>query len=282
MRLDAHQHFWVYREEEYGWMDETCEPIKRDFLPEDLEPLLSGLGFDGSVVVQARQTLEETEWLLDLADRYDSIKGVVGWVDLCSDQVEEQLEKYAIHPKFKGVRHVVHDEPDDGFVLRESFQRGISKLQKYGLTYDLLLFPRHLKPAIELVKKFPEQPFVLDHIAKPFIAKGIVDGWKEDIYELASHPNVYCKLSGMVTEARLGAWKQEDFKPYLDVVFDAFGTERLMIGSDWPVCLISGDYPSVMGIVIDYMKALTEDEREAVLGGNCARFYGIKGNQEPG
>lgn len=273
MRIDAHQHFWLYNEQDYGWMDESCEPIKRDFMPQDLKPLLEQLGFSGSVVVQARQTLEETEWLLSLADEHELIKGVVGWVDLCSDQVEEQLEKYASHPKFKGVRHVVHDEPDDDFMLREDFQRGIAMLQGYRLTYDLLLFPRHLKRAVQLVDRFPEQPFVLDHIAKPDIAGGTLDGWRQDIAELAAYPNVYCKLSGMVTEAKLRAWQVDDFKPYLDVVFDAFGTERLMIGSDWPVCLISGEYPDVMGIVMDYVKALPQADQEAILGGNCARFY---------
>jgi len=265
----------MYNAEEYGWMDDNCDPIKRDFMPPDLKPLLDRLGFAGSIAVQARQTLGETRWLLELADRYDWIKGVVGWVDLCSENVEEQLAKFAAHPKLRGVRHVVHDEPDDGFMLRADFQRGISKLQAYGLTYDLLLFPRHLKPAVQLVEKFPEQKFVLDHISKPDIANGVLSGWKEGIYELASHPNVYCKLSGMVTEAKLGAWKTEDFRPFLDVVFDAFGTDRLMIGSDWPVCLISGEYDSVMGIVIDYVKALPEDGQAAVLGGNCAAFYGI-------
>lgn len=279
MRIDAHQHFWHYNEQDYGWMDDTCEPIKRHFLPDDLQPLLEHMGFDGSIVVQARQSIEETEWLLSLADQHASILGVVGWLDLCSDQIEEQLQTYAPHPKLKGVRHVVHDEPDDLFMLREDFQRGISLLRHYGLTYDLLLFPRHLAPAIQLVERFPEQKFVLDHIAKPDIASGSISGWKEGIYELASYQNVYCKLSGMVTEAKLGAWQAEDFKPYLDIVFDAFGTGRLMIGSDWPVCLTSGDYPSVMNIVIDYMKALPTEEQEAVLGVNCAKFYGIK--QDP-
>jgi len=275
MRIDAHQHFWLYNDRDYGWLDESCEPIKRDFMPDDLKPHLESLGFEGSIAVQARQTLEETEWLLSLADQHASILGVVGWLDLCSDQIDEQLERYAAHPKLRGVRHIVQDEPDDEFVLRADFQRGISRLKDYGLTYDLLLFPRHLKPAIQLVERFPKQPFVLDHIAKPDIAGGVIAGWKEAIYELADHPNVCCKLSGMVTEASRGHWQAEDFRPYLDVVFDAFGVQRLMIGSDWPVCLVNGDYPSVMGIVIDYVKALPPADQEAVLGGNCARFYGV-------
>lgn len=275
MRIDAHQHYWLYNEWDYGWMDDSCEPIKRDFMPDDLKPHLERLGFAGSIAVQARQTLEETEWLLALAEQHASILGVVGWLDLCSDQIDEQLKKYAAHPKLRGVRHVVQDEPDDEFVLRTDFQQGISRLKDYGLTYDLLLFPRHLKPAIQLVERFPEQPFVLDHIAKPDIAGGVIAGWKEAIYELAAHPNVCCKLSGMVTEAKRGHWQAEDFQPYLDVVFDAFGVHRLMIGSDWPVCLVNGDYASVMGIVIDYVKTLPAADQEAILGGNCARFYGI-------
>jgi len=275
MRIDAHQHFWLYNDRDYEWMDESCEPIRRDFMPEDLKPHLESLGFAGSIAVQARQTLEETEWLLALADREASILGVVGWLDLCSERIDEQLERYAPHPKLKGVRHVVQDEPDDEFVLRADFQRGISRLKDYGLTYDLLLFPRHLKPAIRLVERFPEQPFVLDHIAKPDIAGGVIAGWREAIRELAAHPNVCCKLSGMVTEAKRGNWLPEDFRPYLDIVFEAFGVQRLMIGSDWPVCLLNGDYSSVMGIVIDYVKSLPTADQEAILGGNCARFYGI-------
>jgi L-fuconolactonase len=276
MRIDAHQHYWLYNERDYGWMDDSCEPIKRDFMPDHLKPLLASLGFAGSIVVQARQTLEETEWLLSLADQHSSILGVVGWLDLCSEQIDEQLQRFASHPKLRGVRHVVQDEPDDNFMLRADFQRGISRLKDYGLTYDLLLFPRHLKPAFQLVERFPEQPFVLDHIAKPNIAGSVISGWKEGIYELAAHPNVYCKLSGMVTEAKRGHWQAEDFRPYLDIVFDAFGSGRLMIGSDWPVCLLNGDYSSVMGIVLDYVKALPQADQEAILGGNCARFYGLK------
>lgn len=275
IRLDAHQHFWRYTEEDYGWMDERMEVIRRDFLPGDLEPLLKGTGFDGCIAVQARQSLAETEWLLELADRHDFIRGVVGWVDLRSADIDAQLARFAPHPKFVGVRHVVHDEPDDGFMLRDSFRRGISRLADHGLTYDLLLFPRHLPVAVTLVEEFPDQPFILDHISKPPIASGGLSPWREDLAALAGHPNVSCKLSGMVTEADWGEWKPADFHPYLDAVLEAFGPDRVMIGSDWPVCTLSGDYPSTMGIVTDYLGESAEELRGKVLGGNCARIYGL-------
>jgi L-fuconolactonase len=276
MRLDSHQHFWKYSPVDYSWISDRHAVLKRDFLPSDLQPLLGALGFDGSVTVQARQSLEETRWLLELAEQHAFIKGVVGWVDLRSEQLREQLETFAPHPKLVGVRHVVHDEPDDQFMLLPEFRRGIAQLQEYGLTYDLLLFPRHLPVAVELVREFPAQPFVLDHIAKPGIAGGLVSPWREDLQELAQFPNVFCKLSGMVTEAKWNGWRPEDFYPYLDVVFEAFGPKRLMIGSDWPVCTVAGEYQRVMHIVIDHLKKFPEQVQAEVLGENCALFYRIK------
>ena len=275
MRIDAHQHFWVYKPENYPWIGEGMDVLRRDYLPADLEPLLASVGFDGSVVVQARQSVEETEWLLELADRHASILGVVGWVDLCSPKVEEQLERFAAHPKMKGVRHLVQDEPDDEFMLREDFQRGIGLLERYGLTYDILIFPRHLPFALKLVEAFPDQPFVVDHLAKPNIKEGRFSEWREPFARLARCENVYCKLSGMVTEAAWGRWKPEDFRPYLDAALESFGPERLMIGSDWPVCTLSGEYKPVMEIVLDYVKKLSETEQDQILGANCAAFYGI-------
>ncbi|NIK68705.1 amidohydrolase family protein [Paenibacillus sp. BK720] len=275
MRIDSHQHFWIYNEQEYGWMSGQHKAIQTDFLPEHLKPLLLQNGFDGSIAVQARQTLQETEWLLSLAERYSEIKGVVGWVDLRSTEIGRQLEKYGGHPLLKGVRHVVHDEPDDRFLLREDFRNGIASLEKYGLTYDLLLFPKHLPYAAELAGQFPKQPFVLDHIAKPDIANKGLEPWAQDLARLAAYPNVYCKLSGMVTEAEWGNWKEEDFAIYLDTVFQCFGAERLMIGSDWPVCTLSGTYEQTITIVKNYLKDFSEEDRSLVLGGNCARFYGI-------
>lgn len=257
-------------------MSDRMGSLKRDFLPTDLLPLLSAMGFDGSVSVQARQNLEETEWLLELADTYDYIVGVVGWVELCSEELPKQLERFAKSPKLVGVRHVVHDEPDDSFMLRPDFRRGISQLRDFDLTYDLLLFPNHILCAVKLVSEFPEQPFVLDHIAKPRIADGLLSPWREDLIELAKFPNVFCKLSGMVTEAKWRNWQSSDFYRYLDVVFEAFGADRVMIGSDWPVCTLSGGYESTMTIVLDYIQQFPLPICAGILGENCSHFYRIE------
>jgi L-fuconolactonase len=273
--IDSHQHFWHYNPAEHVWMNDQMGCLKRDYLPDDLAPLLKSVGFDGSIVVQARQNLEETRWLLELADGHDFIKGVVGWVNLRSTELAAQLETFSKHPKLVGVRHVVHDEPDDEFMLRPEFRRGIACLKDYGLTYDLLLFPKHLPVAVKLAEEFPEQPFVLDHIAKPAIAEGLLSPWREDLRSLAAFPTVFCKLSGMVTEAKWNDWRPADFHTYLDIVIDAFGTDRVMIGSDWPVCTLSGDYPSTMGVVTEYVRKFSPEIQSAILGGNCARFYGI-------
>ena len=275
MRIDSHQHFWHYSPIEHAWMSDEMGLLKRDFLPEDLAPLLKSIGLDGCIAVQARQTLEETRWLLELAEKHAFIKGVVGWVDLCSSDVQRQLEIFAAHPKFVGVRHIVQDEPDDEFVLRPEFMNGISQLNQFDLTYDLLLYPKHLRAAAQLVQKFPEQPFVLDHMGKPRIAEGILSPWREDLRELAGSQNVFCKLSGMVTEAKWNRWKPAEFTRYFDSVVEAFTPERLMVGSDWPVCLLSGDYRSTMQIVIDYIGQFSPGEQSGMLGGNCARFYEI-------
>ena len=276
MRIDAHQHFWKYSPGEYGWINDEMAVLKRDFLPGDLQPLLAANGFDGSIAVQACQTIEETQWLLSLAENREFIRGVVGWVDLCSADLPAQLDGLANHPKLVGVRHVVQAEPNDGFMLREDFQRGIARLAEYGLTYDLLLYPRHLPVAVKLVKQFPQQRFVLDHIAKPGIADGLEEPWARDIRELAKYENVCCKLSGMVTEARWKQWKAEDFRPYLDVVVEAFGPQRLMIGSDWPVCTVSATYAETIAIVNDYIRQFASRQQEQILGGNCASFYGLE------
>jgi L-fuconolactonase len=273
MKLDAHNHFWNYSPTEHIWMDDRMTVLKRNYLPNDLESLLKASGFDGTVAVQARQSLEETCWLLDLAAQYPFIKGIVGWVDLRSPELRSQLQEFSKNPKFVGVRHVVHDEPDDDFMMGAEFRRGIGQLKEFKLTYDLLLFPKHLPIAARLVEEFPEQPFVIDHIAKPEIKNQKFSPWKEDIGVLAKFPNVYCKLSGMVTEAAWGEWRLEDFHGYLDVVFNAFGSERLMIGSDWPVCNLSADYEATMKIVTDYIDKFPIQNRESILGGNCTRFY---------
>lgn len=273
MRLDAHQHFWNYNIREYGWIEKHMSVIRRSFLPEDLEPLLTRAGVSGCMAVQARQSLEETEWLLDLAERHEFIRGVVGWVDLCSVEAEHQLEKYASSPWLKGVRHVIQDEPDVQFVLRDDFQRGIALLQQYNLAYDLLVSKEQLPYAVELVKMFPEQRFVLDHLAKPDIKAGTVSPWKEALYSLSEQPNVYCKLSGMITEADWTNWKQEDFAPYLNIALEAFGPDRVMFGSDWPVCTVAGTYAQVLEIITKHTSCMSEVEKQMIFGGTCATFY---------
>jgi L-fuconolactonase len=275
IRIDAHQHFWKYTAAEYGWINDGMAALQRDFLPRDLQPLLDENGFGGSIAVQARHSLEETHWLLELAEQNSFIQGVVGWVDLCSPHLRGQLEALVARRKMVGVRHVVQDEPDDRLMLRPEFQRGIGQLAEFGLAYDLVLHPRHLPVATQLVRQFPAQTFVLDHLAKPGIADGVLEPWRREIRELAKCPNVSCKLSGMVTEARWREWKRDDFRPYLDTAFEAFGASRLMIGSDWPVCTLSGDYAQTLGVVIDFLGQLTEEERDGILGGNCARIYGV-------
>ncbi len=275
MRIDAHHHFWSYSAAEYPWIGKGMERLARDHLPKDLAPLTAAEGIDGTVAVQARQSLEESRWLLELAAANPLIRGVVGWVDLRSTHVEDQLREFAKRPKFVGVRHVVQDEPDPRFLLGESFLHGIGKLATFGLTYDLLLYPHQLPAAVELVGRFPEQPFVLDHLAKPRIKAGELDPWRQDLKALASHGNVFCKLSGLVTEADWQGWKRADFTPYLEVALEAFSPERLMFGSDWPVCTLAAEYADVVGIVTDFLASLAEAERESILGGNAIRFYSL-------
>lgn len=254
-------------------MTEKLGRLRRDFLPPDLEPLLKEAGLDGCISVQARQTVEESRWLLGLADQFSIIQGVVGWVDLRAGDVEEVLADLSAHPKFVGVRHVAQDEPDDRFLVRPDFARGISKLKQFDLAYDLLVFPNQLPAAIELAAQFPEQRFVLDHIAKPGIREKLMEPWHTQIRELGKLPNVMCKVSGMVTEADWENWRTLDFRPYLDAVTEAFGTERLMYGSDWPVCLLAGEYSRVYQLADDWARQFPPAIREQIFGGNCARFY---------
>jgi L-fuconolactonase len=275
MRIDAHQHFWRYRPETHAWISDAMSQLKRDFVPEDLQPLLAAAGFDGCVAVQAQQNVAETEWLLELADQYGFIRGVVGWVDLCAADVDDTLRRLAAHPRLRGVRHVVQDEADDRFMLWPEFMRGIAALSQFRLTYDLLIYSRQLPAAVELVGRFPQQRFVLDHLAKPEIRGGRLLPWRDGIKALAALPNVSCKLSGMVTEADWRAWKSSDFTAYIDVVLDRFGPQRLMIGSDWPVCTLAGSYSDVIAVVSEYISFLAPSDRDAILGGNAARFYGL-------
>jgi L-fuconolactonase len=279
VRIDAHQHFWLYDAREYDWIEEGMEALRRDFLPPDLRPLLARAGFDGCVAVQARQSLEETRFLLDLAEANDFVLGVVGWVDLLSGRAAAQLDAFRGRQKLVGVRHVVQSEPDDRFLLREAFGRGLAAVQERGLAYDLLLHPRHLKPAAELAARFPGLRFVLDHAGKPRIARRELAEWARDLKTLARRSNVLCKLSGLVTEADWKSWSASEVRPYLDVAFGEFGAERLMIGSDWPVCTLAADYGGAMGLVVDYLSRRPEAETAAVCGGNARRFWRLAGEE---
>jgi len=273
VNVDAHQHFWRYDPREYAWIDERMSVLERDFLPGDLEPLIRRQGIDRTIAVQACQTTAETEWLLELAAANPFIAGVIGWVDLQADDVEARVERAARNRTLVGVRHVVQSEPDDGFLLRPAFGRGIATLARHGLVYDLLIYPRHLPIASEFVGHFDNQTFVLDHLAKPDIRGRAIDSWARDLRRLARHPNVRCKVSGLITEAEWERWTARDLEPYLDVAFDCFGPARLIAGSDWPVCTLAGDYSRTMSVLRDYLARRTPAERAAVLGGNAQQVW---------
>ena len=275
MTVDSHQHFWHYHPDTHGWITPAMSVLRRDYLPADLEPELRDHGITGCVAVQAAQTAGETDFLLRLANENPFILGVVGWLDLRSDTLPEQLEAYSAFPKLKGLRHIVQDEPDDRFMLQPGFLRGIGELARFGLTYDILIYPRQLPAAAELARRFPQQRFILDHLAKPDIRRKPDAAWRDGLQALAAHPNVSCKLSGMVTEAAHGAWREADFRPFLDLAFEAFGPERLLFGSDWPVCLLSARYGEVAGIVRNYLADVPLSVREAVMGGNARTFYNL-------
>lgn len=275
MRIDSHQHFWKYDSVRDSWIDDSMKVIRRNFLPEDLKPVLDKNNIEGSVVIQADQSEKETQFLLDLADKNHFIYGVVGWVDLKADNVEERLNHFNKNILFKGIRHIVQAEPDD-FMLDLSFQHGISKLKNYNLTYDILVYPSQLPAAIKLAEKFPDQKFVLDHIAKPNIKERQIKGWQEQISELAKYSNVFCKVSGMLTEADWKNWDKSDFKPYLDVVFKAFGTQRILYGSDWPVSLLAGKYKEQMEVLENYISQFSNQEKALIMGANASKFYNLK------
>jgi L-fucono-1,5-lactonase len=282
VRIDAHQHFWRYDAAEYGWIDDALVELRRDCLPDEAQREMAGVGFHASVAVQARQTLDETRALLELADAHPWIAGVVGWVDLQAEDARRQIETLAEHPKLVGIRHVVQSEPDDRFMLRPQFCRGLGLLEEFGLAYDLLVYSRHLPMTVELVEHFVSQRFVLDHLGKPDIRHGELARWERDVRALAAHSNVFAKLSGLVTEADWKSWTKDDIRPYLDIAFDCFGAERLMIGSDWPVCTVAGGYARTMTMVWDYLAHRSAHERDAVLGGNAQRFYNLRVTTEAG
>ena len=275
MYIDAHQHFWVYEPSEYAWIDDSMALLRRDFLPGDLKPELDRNGFQGCVAVQARQSLQETQWLLDLAKDAPFILGVVGWVDLRSPQVRSQLAAFTANSKLVGIRHIVQSEPDD-FLLQPEFLRGISALEEFDLAYDILIYPKHLPVAAEFVRKFPRQRFVLDHLAKPPVKTGAIDSWARGLRELAEFSNVFCKLSGLVTEADWRIWKPEQIAPYMDVALECFGPNRLMFGSDWPVCTLAASYTCAVNATKSCLSRQTSEVRDAVLGGTAQRFWRLE------
>lgn len=274
MRIDSHQHFWTYQRERDVWITDEMRVIQRNFYPDQLAPLLNENQIDGCVSVQADQSEAETRFLLEWAHQYKFIKGVVGWMDLQSPHIEERLNYFTQYAKLKGVRHVVQAEPD-GFLFQTEFQRGIAALRTHHLTYDLLIKEHQLEEAVEFVKMFPAQKIVVDHLAKPRIGKGDRITWAKQMTALAACDNVYCKLSGMVTEANWKTWKPEDFTPYLDAVLEAFGPQRVMYGSDWPVCLVAASYQDQFNIITHYISRFSDSEKQAILGANAIQFYNL-------
>lgn len=276
LKIDAHQHFWKFDPLRDLWIEPHMAVIQRNFMPEDLAPLLKESGIDGCVAVQTVQSEDENEFLLENAMRYDFIKGVVGWVDFWNPKVEDELARYKKFPKMKGFRHVLQSERDRALMLNPNFKKGIGLLNRFGYTYDILIYPDQLGYTRDFVAAFPDQPFVLDHIAKPHIKdRYITDEWKAAIHSVAAFPNVFCKISGMVTEADWKYWKPEHFRVYIDTVVEAFGVQRIIYGSDWPVCLLAASYKQVYGIVEDYFSSFSADDQAAFFGGNAIKFYSL-------
>jgi L-fuconolactonase len=273
--VDAHHHLWRYTPADFGWINDAMHVIRRDFLPEDLLLALAESNVQATVAVQARQSLEETRWLLELAGKSDVIRGVVGWAPLTSSDVSRILSGLSNEPKLKGLRHVIQDEPDDNYILRDDFNRGINAMADTGLVFDILIYAKHLPQATAFVDRHPKQTFVLDHIAKPPIKLGEagLEPWATNIRELARRPNVHCKLSGIVTEADWQTWSLETLRPYLDVVLESFGPARLMMGSDWPVCLVATSYKRWIETSHIYISALSKDEQAAIFGANAVSVY---------
>jgi L-fuconolactonase len=275
MIIDAHQHFWQYHPVKDAWITDDMKVIQQDFLPQHLQPVLEQNNVDGCVAVQADQSEVETDFLLDLAAGHDFIKGIVGWIDLRDEALEERLEHYSQFSKLKGFRHIVQGEPDPAFIIREDFCRGIHLLSKYNFTYDILVYPVQLPAVATFVQKFPDHRLVIDHLAKPYIKTGDVENWAQQMRAIAQYPHVYCKLSGMVTEADWNNWEAAHFAPFLEICLEAFGADRLLFGSDWPVCQVAGSYTQVKGIVTDFISHLSPTEQAKIMGGNAIAFYGL-------
>lgn len=274
--IDSHQHFWRYDAARHGWITGAMSILKRDFLPPELERECQANDISATIAVQTDQSEEETLFLLDLAERNKRIAGVVGWVDFRSPRLEERLRFFSQFKKLRGFRHIAQSEPDDRFLEASDFLRGVSRLRDFGFTYDILIYPRQLPAAIELVSRLPHQSFVVDHLAKPEIKSGGREPWTSYLKTISQNKNVYCKVSGLVTEADWSHWKPDDFRPYLDVVFESFGPDRLMFGSDWPVCLLAASYSQVNELLRNYLRNHAAVEKNGIFGGNAMRFYGLK------
>lgn len=274
--IDAHHHLWTFDQARLPWIGEGMAVLRRDYLAPDLEAVLAGTGVERTILVHAQQRVDETTWMLEVARTSPRIAGVVGWVPLTGRDVDDTLGPLAADPRLRGVRHIVHDEPDDDYLLRDDFNRGVARLRAHRLVYDVLIFPKHLPQAIAFVDRHPDQPFVVDHVAKPAIRAGALDrDWADRLAELAERPHVTCKLSGMVTEVRDPVWTPALLQPYVDVALEAFGPSRLMFGTDWPVCRLRCEYAEWVETVRGLVAALSTGERAAILGGNAARVYGL-------
>ncbi len=274
--IDAHHHFWRLDQFDYSWLDaDAHQPIRRNFLPEDLGPLIERIGVQKTVLVQTQHTIDENRWAIELAEQHDFIAGVVGWVDLASESCEDQLLQLKDHPKFVGIRHVTQDETDDNFIVRDDVVRGLKVLEKHTVPFDLLFYVKHLQHAKSLAERLPNLPMVIDHLAKPEIKEHQMDNWLDNLKAAAAFPNVYCKLSGMINEADWQEWKTADLEPYVQTALALFGPERCMFGSDWPVCLLAGSYERVFETLNEALGPISESERGMIFGGTAARFYGL-------
>ncbi|HEV8133334.1 MAG TPA: amidohydrolase family protein [Pyrinomonadaceae bacterium] len=277
MIIDSHQHFWQLGRFDYPWMNSSLGVLYRDYLPDQLEPILGQNRVGKTVVVQASNSVEESRWLLNLADEHPFIAGVVGWVDLGSDDVDRQLDELVPHPKFKGVRHLVESEPADDWLIQPQVLRGLKRLSTYGVSYDLLVHTRHLKYIQKVVDACPDLKLVIDHMAKPPIANGEIETWRQELRQVAANEQIYCKLSGLVTEANWTSWTKSDLRPYVDCALELFGSSRLLFGSDHPVCLLAASYEQVLASFRELLNELGDDEEQKIFGSNAAEFYGLNG-----
>ena len=275
MKIDSHHHFWKYDPVTYSWMNEKMGVLKKDYQPEDLQAEINSSNIDGVISVQADQSMRETDDLLKHANEHSFIQGVVGWFPLAEPELEGLLERYASNPWLKGVRHVVQDEPDDRFILGDAFNAGIRRLKPHNLVYDILIYERQLGASIEFVDRHPGQVFVLDHVAKPRIGDQVIEPWKTQMFDMAKRENVYCKLSGMATEADWQSWTKEDLWPYMEIALEAFGPARMMLGSDWPVARLAVEYGDWMNLCRESISSLSETERALVEGGVAAQAYDL-------